>query len=350
MKLDAEMLGLFVRELELCAVKPGQTVAMLTADDEMQGHAAAFMAAAEQLGASTVNINVRRGKRNAVGVQGRHPLVGNEIAMRALKSVDMVIDMVGLLFSREQAEIQASNVRILRVMEPLHVLTQMFPTEDLRRRVEYAKGLLENARRMRFTSDAGTDITYQLGQYPVISEYGYTDEPGRWDHFPSGFAFTQGNDNGVEGVVVLQPGDILCAFKKYVETPVTMHIEKSTVVRIDGDGVDTQLIKSYIESFHDERAYALSHIGWGLNEKARWYQFSVTRDLPAEHVMNALAFYGNVLFSLGPNLELGGTNDTACHLDLPMRKCNLWLDDTQILRDGDVIHPEMRVKTAKTPQ
>ncbi len=225
----------------------------------------------------------------------------------------------------------------------------MFPTEDLRRRVEYAKGLLERARQLRFTSAAGTDIVYRLGQYPVISEYGYTNEPGRWDHFPSGFSFTQGDDGAVDGVVVLQPGDILCAFKQYVQSPVTLRVEKGMVVDISGDGLDAQLIESYIDSFHDPRAYAISHIGWGLNEKARWYQFSVTRQLPAEHVMNALSFYGNVLFSLGPNLELGGTNDTACHLDLPMRGCSLWLDDTQILRDGDVIHPEMQVQASTQP-
>lgn len=343
MKIDAEILELFTRELTLCGVKPDETVVVLTADDEGAENAHAFMAAAGQLGATTFNLNVRRGQRNAVGVQGRHPLVGNQLAMHTLKSANMVIDMVGLLFSREQAEIQAAGVRILRVMEPFHVLKQMFPTEDLRRRVEYAKSLLEEARQLRFTSDAGTDIVYQLGQYPVISEYGYTYEPGRWDHFPSGFSFTQGNDGGVDGVVVLQPGDILCAFKQYVQTPVTLRVKKGMVIDIAGDGLDAQLIKSYIDSFNDPRAYAISHIGWGLNEKARWYQFSVTRQLPIEHVMNALAFYGNVLFSLGPNLELGGTNDTACHLDLPMRRCSLWLDDVQILHDGDVIHPEMRI-------
>ncbi|MBY4596452.1 2,5-dihydroxypyridine 5,6-dioxygenase [Ottowia caeni] len=343
MKIDAEILELFTRELTLCGVKPDETVVVLTADDEGAENAHAFMAAAGQLGATTFNLNVRRGQRNAVGVQGRHPLVGNQLAMHTLKSANMVIDMVGLLFSREQAEIQAAGVRILRVMEPFHVLKQMFPTEDLRRRVEYAKSLLEEARQLRFTSDAGTDIVYQLGQYPVISEYGYTYESGRWDHFPSGFSFTQGNDGGVDGVVVLQPGDILCAFKQYVQTPVTLRVKKGMVIDIAGDGLDAQLIKSYIDSFNDPRAYAISHIGWGLNEKARWYQFSVTRQLPIEHVMNALAFYGNVLFSLGPNLELGGTNDTACHLDLPMRRCSLWLDDVQILHDGDVIHPEMRI-------
>lgn len=345
MKIDAEMLEVFTRELTLCRVKEGETVVVLTAEDEWQEHAQAFMAAAERLGARTFNLNVRRAQANAVGVQGRHPLVGNELAMKTLKSASMVIDMVGLLFSREQAEIQAAGVRILRVMEPFHVLKQMFPTEDLCRRVEYAKGLLEKARRMRITSDAGTDVTYKLGQYPVISEYGYTHEPGRWDHFPSGFAFTQGDDGGVEGRVVLQPGDILCAFKQYVQSPVTLEIRKGMVVEITGEGMDAELIRSYMDSFNDPRAYAISHIGWGLNEKARWYQFSVTRQLPLEHVMNALSFYGNVLFSLGPNLELGGTNDTACHLDLPMRRCNLWLDDVQILREGDVIHPAMRVNT-----
>ncbi|ARP81205.1 leucyl aminopeptidase [Bordetella genomosp. 8] len=344
MKLDAEVLELFTKELSLCRVKTGETVIVLTAEDEWQDNAYAFMAAAQRLGAKAFNLNVRREQQNAVGVQGRHPLVGNELAMKTLKSANMVIDMVGLLFSREQAEIQAAGVRILRVMEPFHVLKQMFPTEDLRRRVEYAKQIMEQAKQLRFTSAAGTDVTYALGQYPVISEYGYTYEPGRWDHFPSGFSFTQGNDGGVNGTVVLQPGDVLCAFKKYVESAVTLKIKDGYVTDISGSGMDAQLIDSYIKSFHDPRAYAISHIGWGLNEQARWYQFAVTRQLPSEHVMNALAFYGNVLFSLGPNLEVGGDNDTACHLDLPMRQCSLWLDDTQILQDGEVVHPEMRVE------
>ncbi len=342
MAIEAEKLDLFTRELQLCAVKPGETVVVLTADDEWREHAQIFMVAAANLGAKAFNLNVRRGQANAVGVQGRHPLVDNELAMRTLKSASLVIDMVGLLFSREQAQIQAAGARILRVMEPFHILRQMFPTEDLRRRVEQAKAMMEKARKLRFTSAAGTDITYQLGQYPVISEYGYTDEPGRWDHFPSGFAFTQGNDGGIEGSVVLQPGDVLCAFKKYVESPIRLRVEKGMVVEVAGEGLDADLVRSYIESFHDPRAYAISHIGWGLNEKARWYQFAVTRDLASEHVMNALSFYGNVLFSLGPNLEVGGSNDTACHLDLPMRRCSLWLDDVQVLRDGDVIHPQMR--------
>ena len=39
--------------------------------------------------------------------------------------------------------------------------------------------------------------------------------------------------------------------------------------------------------------------------------------------MDGRAHYGNVLFSLGPDTEFGGENDTPCHLDLPMQGCSL---------------------------
>ena len=58
--------------------------------------------------------------------------------------------------------------------------------------------------------------------------------------------------------------------------------------------------------------------------------------------MDGRAYYGNVLFSTGPNFEFGGTNDTHCHLDLPMKNCSLWLDDEPIVRDGEIVPEEMR--------
>ena len=58
---------------------------------------------------------------------------------------------------------------------------------------------------MRITSPHGTDVTYRLGVYPTMSEYGYTDTPGRWDHWPAAFVFTGGADDGVDGQIVLSP-------------------------------------------------------------------------------------------------------------------------------------------------
>jgi 2,5-dihydroxypyridine 5,6-dioxygenase len=120
-------------------------------------------------------------------------------------------------------------------------------------------------------------------------------------------------------------------------------IKDGYVNNIAGAGMDAALLKGYMESFNDPRAYAISHIGWGLCQNAKWYHNATTRTRDNEIGVHSLSFYGNVLFSLGPNTELGGTNDTACHMDIPLRNANLVLDDVQIVKNGDIVAPEMRV-------
>ncbi|MGD9920793.1 MAG: leucyl aminopeptidase [Pseudorhodoplanes sp.] len=344
--VDADALAVFEEQMRLCKVRAGETVVVLNCAGEHVDHVHALMVAIQRLGAHTMHVSVPRDRTLAVGVQGRHPLVGHALALETCKRADMVVDLMGLLFSSEQLEIQAAGTRILRVMEPLHVLKQMGPTEDHRRRCEFGRDLILRSRTMHITSPNGTDVKYGLSQYDAIAEYGYTDIAGRWDHFPSGFVFTQGNDHEVDGTVVLAQGDIICAFKRYVEAPVTFTIKKGYITDIGGSGLDAMLIRNYIESFNDPRGYAIAHIGFGLNERARWHQFASSRSLEKEHVMNALSFYGNVLFSTGPNSEFGGDNDTPCHMDLPMRGCSLWLDDVQVLHEGHVVHPELRFVAA----
>ncbi len=339
-----EMISLFTRELELCKVGPGQTVAVLTEDNNRADYAAAFLAAAQALGAAAFQVNVSRAAGGGLmdRAVGATSLAGNLPAIEALKSADIVIDLMFLLFSREQIEITDSGTRMLLVVEPFHVLRGMLPTPDLRRRVEAAEARLVRARTMHITSPAGTDVTYRLGAYPIMTEYGYTDQPGRWDHWPAGMLLTQGADDGVDGTVVLSVGDIIFPLKRYVASPVHLTIEKGMVTRIAGDGIDTEILRDYIESYKDPRAYAISHIGWGLNEKALWRQLAISND-PAELGMHGRAFYGNVLFSLGPNVELGGKNDTLCHLDIPLKGASLSLDGEPIVVEGRLVPEDMRV-------
>jgi 2,5-dihydroxypyridine 5,6-dioxygenase len=208
----------------------------------------------------------------------------------------------------------------------------------LRERVEAGEARLAKAKQLRFINPAGTDVTYEIGQYPVLTEYGFTDTPGRWDHWPGGFLATQSNDAKVHGRVVMDRGDILFPFNKYVQEPVEFTIRDGYIVDIKG-GSDAVTIREYMESFHDPRAYAVSHIGWGLNQLAQWDYLATGKPTIG---MDGRACYGNVLFSTGPNVELGGTNDTHCHLDLPMKGCTLYLDDELIVKDGDIVPKDMR--------
>jgi 2,5-dihydroxypyridine 5,6-dioxygenase len=228
----------------------------------------------------------------------------------------------------------------------------MFPTEDLRRRCEASRRRLAAAKSMRIASAAGTDVTYRLGQYKALDEYGFTDAPGRWDHWPSGFSFTGPDERGVDGTVVLDRGDIVLSsvavgtkpFRRYVAAPVALTIKGGDIVGIEGDGKggDADQLAAFMESFKDPRAYAVSHIGWGMNENARWDYLANGESRERTGGMDGRAAYGNVLFSTGPNSEYGGDNDTRCHLDVPMKGCDLYLDGEQILAAGRVVPDDLR--------
>jgi 2,5-dihydroxypyridine 5,6-dioxygenase len=333
-----EMVALFKKELELCKLKPTETMAVLTSGDVRADYAQAFMAAAGQIGANCFELKLPPANRGGTGSFGTTPLTGNRVAVDVLKKADLLIDLVLLLFSKEQLELQASGVRILMVVEPFPVIKRMFPKESDKQRVLYAADMLKNAKELRFTNPSGTDVRYKLGQYPLLIEYGFADEPGKWDHLPSCFSAATSNDGGVDGMVVMDKGDIFFPFNRYVQDPIHLTIKAGFVTKIEG-GFDAMLMKDYIESFNDPRAYGISHIGWGLNERAQWHSLAFDN---TPFGMDGRAYYGNVLFSLGPNNELGGSNDTPCHLDLPMKNCTLYLDDKLIVKDGDVVINEMK--------
>ncbi|WP_269182733.1 2,5-dihydroxypyridine 5,6-dioxygenase [Modestobacter sp. VKM Ac-2985] len=333
-----------LQQLKLSAVHEGETVAVLSRGAERPEYADAFLWAAQQLGAETYHLRLPApASAKGAWAVGDSGLATNRLAVDALKAADMVVDLTFLLFSKEQFEIQDANTRILTAVEPAPLLARLMPTRELRERVEIGADLLAKAQTMRITSPAGTDVTYRLGVYPTLSEYGFTDTPGRWDHWPAAFVFTGGADDGVDGTIVLSPGDVLLPFNTYVQTPVELIIEQGFIQSIRGVGgapsLDADLLRSYIESFDDPRGYGMSHVGWGLDERAHWHGLT---QFGGGMGMELRSFYGNVMFSIGPNNELGGPNDTPCHFDIPMRGCSLYLDDQLIVDAGELTVPEMR--------
>ena len=329
-----------LHQLKHSGVKEGERLVVLTQGSERLDYADAFMAAGQRLGANMYHMRLPQplptGGWN-VGVTG---LAAMPEAVEALKAADMLIDCIFLLFSPEQMAIQAAGTRVLTAVEPAELLARLLPSTELREKIEIGGEILAKAKVMRITSPHGTDITYQIGVYPTITEYGCTDEPGRWDHWPATFVFTGGADDGVDGQIVVAPGDALLPFNSYVRDPITYTIEKGFVTDIRG-GLDAELVKSYMASFNDPKGFGMSHVGWGLDPRANWHGL-LPGEFPGGMGMELRSFYGNVMFSTGPNNELGGPNDTPCHLDIPMRDCSLFLDDEPIVIDGDIAVKDMQ--------
>jgi 2,5-dihydroxypyridine 5,6-dioxygenase len=337
------------RMLRLCKLRADESFVVLSQGEERAEYVDAFLTAAQRLGARPMNLRLpysssASGGEVGVWTVGKTPLSGHRAAVEILKGADMVVETLFLLFSDELTEIQGAGTRILTCIEPVDLLARMFPTEDLRRRTDVAVDLLGSASTLRFTNAAGTDVTYRIGDYPTKGQYGYVDRPGQWDHWPSGgMVLTCGADDGIDGRVVVDRGDILLPQKQYVAEPIEFAIEAGRITEIRGDGHQAELVRQYMADFDDPDAYGLSHIGWGLDERAKWQALATDQ---RGHGMELRAFAGNVLFSTGPNDLVGGPNHTPCHLDIPMRGCSLWLDDRQVIADGEIVVEEMRAAGA----
>jgi 2,5-dihydroxypyridine 5,6-dioxygenase len=92
----------------------------------------------------------------------------------------------------------------------------------------------------------------------------------------------------------------------------------------------------HIDSYRDPKAYAVSHVGWGLQRNARWTALAM-RDKLQSLGMDARAHHGNFLFSTGPNSEAGGSNDSACHVDIPMAGCSVAVDGELVVAHGELV-------------
>jgi 2,5-dihydroxypyridine 5,6-dioxygenase len=338
---DHEMIRAWQQVLTLSRLQPGQTVTILTGAATHPQTLSTALVATQSMGAIVNRLDlppVNGGKalsRDALAYLGTTPLTGNRAALAALKESDLVLDLMTLLFSPEQHEILKTGTRILLAVEPPEVLVRMVPTEADRTRVTAANRRLQRAKVMHVSSEAGTDLHCPLGEFAPISEYGFVDEPGRWDHWPSGFVLTWPNEGGARGRIVVDRGDILLPQKSYARERIELTVENGFATRIEG-GIDAELLNDYMASFNDDQAYAMSHIGWGLQPRARWSTLGLY-DREATLGMDARAYEGNFLFSLGPNNEAGGSRTTACHIDIPLRNCTVRLDGEAVVERGKVL-------------
>lgn len=341
-----QLRGMWTEVLDLCRLQPHESVLVLTSQNSNPVLIDAVMQAAAPMARSVArleiapNWNAFEVGTDPTVVEGGSPIDSDPVALAAMKAADLVIDLVFLLFTPGQREVLQSGTRMLLAYDAPEVLARVVPSLDDRRRVLAAKGAFLSGTRIRVTSEAGTDLRAEIGDYPITAEYGFADEPGRWDHWPSGFVARLPNDRTAQGTVVLAPGDIILPFKSYLQSAIHLRIEDGYIVAIEG-GLDAQFLRSYLSQFDERDAYAVSHLGWGLQPRARWTSLALYDKHPTIG-MEARAFYGNFLFSTGP----GGQRQTHAHLDIPMRGCSFYVDDAPMTLAGDVVPLDQRVDGA----
>ena len=345
-RIEPAWIDAFEAVLRRCALQPGDTVAILCESQSRPVLIELARLAAARLGAPAFVLTlpsvfgppgepVIRSTGASEVIQQQRPVIA------ALQASTLVIDCTveGLMHAPELPEILKGNgstqPRIVYVSnEHPEALARLLPDDATEARVKDHVRRLRAARAMRVTSPAGTDLRVSLQGAVVGGNWGGTTRPGTLTHWPGGLVLAFPAAGSVSGTLVLAEGDVNLTFKRYIERPITLSIESDHVTRIDGGGVDAELLRSYFAAWGEKEAYAVSHVGYGLNDAARWDSMALydKRDFNGTELR---AFAGNFLYSTGAN-EVAGRH-TAGHFDLPMRHCTVQLDGATVVDAGKVV-------------
>lgn len=341
--IEAKWVRCFRRAFELSGIAEGMLVAILSETQSREVNVKLAELALLELGARAFHVTMPSPPQAApVPVRSTgasYALQRNPAAIRALAACEVIIDCTveGLLHAPETPELLAAGARIFMISnEHPEILERLLPDPALQPRVAAALDLLGNARQMRVTSAAGTDLLVDVAGAPVRGNAGYLDPAAKVAYWPGGLCLCFPKAGTVNGTLVMATGDVNLTFKRYLETPIRMTVERDYVTAIEGDGLDAELMRSYIGAWNEKDAYAVSHVGWGMNPRARWDALAMY-DKADVNGTELRAFAGNFLYSTGANETAG--RFTRGHFDLPLRNCTIALDNRVIVDRGTLLPP-----------
>jgi 2,5-dihydroxypyridine 5,6-dioxygenase len=342
MRIEGKWIDMFEHVFALCGVKPGDACAVLSETQtrpELPAHAELALL---RLKARPFHL-VLPAKPLAVPVPvrstGASDAIGRlEPVVQALAASTFIADCTveGLQHAVELPRILAGGARVLAIShEHPEILERCLPRAEDEAPVREAMKRLKAARHLHVHSAAGTDLRVSLAGARVGGVWGFTSKPGTLSHWPGGLVLAFPAAGSVNGTLVLDRGDVNLTFKRYLQDAVTLHIDNDHCTQVQGSGVDAEMMRGYLAAWGEmdkaREAYAVSHLGWGLNRRARW-DAMLFHDKADFNGTELRAFAGNFLYSTGAN-EVAGRH-TLGHFDLPLRACTVALDGEVVVDNG----------------
>jgi 2,5-dihydroxypyridine 5,6-dioxygenase len=340
-RIEGKWIDAFCEVFARCAVQPGEASAILSETQSRSLNVHLAELALLRLGARPFHVVLptprnphpvpvrSTGASEAIG--GLSPVVAALAASRFV--VDCTIE--GLMHARETPAILKGGARILVVSnEHPEALERLAPDEALAASVRAAVKRLRGGQSMRVISAAGTDLAIDMRGATTVGIWGWTDRPGTLAHWPGGLVVSFPAAKTVFGTLVLDAGDINLTFKRYIQDPIRLTLEADYITEIEGKGADAEMMRSYLAAWGDREAYAVSHVGFGMNKRARYEALSMYgREETNGTELRAVA--GNFLFSTGAN-EFAGRY-TAGHFDIPVMRTTISLDGDVVVQEGSLL-------------
>ena len=251
--------------------------------------------------------------------------------LAAMKGADAIImlisDMDSFFSTTLKKELGYRRIIFMQYITEESFL-RLFPSSSqevisLKETVEKVAKCFKESHEAKITSPQGTNIVMELGEYGIFPQTGIS-EPGILQVLPGGQVSTIPNDGSAEGTLVIDRS-IAAQEYKVLQEPIVLQVEKGCVVDIKG-GTDAKSLKRFLEELKDPNIYHVTELAMGLNQRCKFAGIAApTEDT---HII------GCVSMALGCDIQIGGKNKAAAHIEMTMMFPTLTLDGKIIVEDG----------------
>lgn len=187
------------------------------------------------------------------------------------------------------------------------------------------------AQKMRITTPAGTDVSFENGGRPVTNEL-FAHTPG--PHFLLGQIGWAPIEETINGTIVFDGsfsggGD---ADLGILKNPIVLRVKEGVIKAVEG-GEEAKKTRAWISGLNDPQMYRLAHVCYGFNPGARLCGLC-TED---ERV------WGSTEWGMGYQGPMfkGKVGTAVSHADGICLHSSVWIDGKQITDEGRIVHPEL---------
>ncbi len=179
-------------------------------------------------------------------------------------------------------------------------------------------------------SKEGTDITFEVNWRDwKLDDNGICNRPRMLTNLPAGKAFILPREGTMNGILIIDGSWDSTLLDEKIE----LQIEDGMVVDVKGGQIAANIRQEFgevakkLRSKDRENVWTVAEFGFGMNDQARM----------GGNVLEDEKRLGTCYFSIGDNTTLGGSSAVGIHIPGVLTNPSVWLDDSQILQDGEFI-------------
>lgn len=301
------------------AVSKGESVLVVT-DKPLRNIGLALFEAACDQGAEAVLMEIIPRGNN-----GEEP---PSTVARVMKSVDVFLCPTSKSLTHTDARREASaagarGATLPGITEDTMVRCLSADYNKIEKLTTKLAGRLSGGKRVKVTSPAGTDIEFSIEGRAAHLDTGIVHKPGEMTNLPAGEAYLAPLEGTANGVFVAEAS--MAGVGRLGDEKIIITVRDGHAVSFEG-GPAAEKLKKVLEP-HGRDAFNIAELGIGTNEKA----------IVTGHILEDEKILGTVHMALGDNKSMGGEVHVSSHLDGLILKPSLWVDDVQLMKEGNLL-------------